>query len=439
MHETAGESSLTSMTHSQHPRSAIVRFLRSRTFWLGLAGVAAIPFIALAVEFARWNRFPGISAASTEPPVSTPRREIEQAQDVVDGWLSRTRLTGLAVCVGIAGDVEWCSAHGYSDMDEGKPLTADTSLRLGSVSKPVTSILLARLVERGILDLDQPIGDLKPDLPPHLHPVTVRQLASHTAGVRHYRWRLGWPPHETASRVAYTSVTDSLAIFADDPLLFPPGSDFTYSSHGYTLLGAVLEQASGAHFGHLLEHEINGPLGLDSIDLDSADESVRWARHYEVKGKWYRQALLVDNSRAWPGAGLRASASDLVKLMSGLTELGVIGEETLELILTPQTLPDGSPNPENYALGWRLGQTQKFLGGETSYRVAHHGGVSSGSSAFVVLFPDDSLAVAVLANSRTGSSPLAELAFEVAEPFMARIVADGSPATVATARPRTRP
>ena len=108
--------------------------------------------------------------------------------------------------------------------------------------------------------------------------------------------------------------------------------------------------------------------------------------------------------------------------MSGLTERGLISGDTLEMMLTPQPLPDGNPNPQNYALGWRLAQTQQFLGGHEKYRVAHHGGVSSGSSAFVLLFPDQSFAVAVLANSRIGSGPLSDLAFEVAEPFMAKIV-----------------
>ena len=344
------------------------------------------------------------------------------AQEAIHSWLSGTRVSGVAVCVATAGTIDWCSAYGYADIEEGQPLTADTSMRLGSVSKPVTSILLARLFERGLIDLDQPIGQWQPDLPPHLQSVTPRQLASHTAGIRHYRWRLGWPPHETGSRIAYASVTDSLGVFAEDPLVFPPGTDFAYSSHGYTLLGAVLEQAGSATFRQLLEREIATPLSLETMELDSAHESTTWARNYEVKGKWYRKALLVDNSRAWPGAGIRSSARDLAQLVSGLTHRGLLSRDTLERILTPQALPDGNPNPQNYALGWRLGQTQKFLGGKESYRVAHHGGVSSGSSAFVALFPDQSLSIAVLANSRTGSGPLADLAFEVAEPFMAEIV-----------------
>ena len=96
--------------------------------------------------------------------------------------------------------------------------------------------------------------------------------------------------------------------------------------------------------------------------------------------------------------------------------------ETLETLLTPQRLPDGSDNSQGYALGWRLAHTREFLGGHESYRVAHHGGVAAGGSAFLLLFPDQAVAVAVLTNTRTGSGALAGLAFDVAEPFMASLL-----------------
>ena len=422
MQKEAATARLSSMTHQRKEGSLLRRALRSRRLWFSLAVVAVVPLILLAVEVMRWHRLPQGPATISEAAAASESHEAEQARKAIHKWMSGRQIAGLSVCVGAASRVMWCSALGYADIEEREPLTAQTSMRLGSVSKPVTSIMLARFMERGLVDLDQPIGQIKPDLPPHLHPVTLRQLASHTAGVRHYRWHLGWPPHETWSRVPYDSVTESLAAFSEDPLAFPPGSAFAYSSHGYSLLGAVLEQVGGATFGELLEREITLPLGLESTELDSPQQAPNRARHYEINRKWYRPALVVDNSRAWPGAGIRSSSSDLVKLVSGLTERGLISGDTLEMMLTPQPLPDGNPNPQNYALGWRLAQTQQFLGGHEKYRVAHHGGVSSGSSAFVLLFPDQSFAVAVLANSRVGSGPLSDLAFEVAEPFMAKIV-----------------
>ena len=376
----------------------------------------------LACEMPRWRALADRSPVASESGSEVGSRAAGEAGKVVAGWLGENPVTGLAACVAAAGRELWCAANGYADMENRERLTERSSMRLGSVSKPLTSILLARLVERGVIDLDQPVGGLMPELPTHLRRVTPRQLASHTAGVRHYRWRLGWPPHESWSREAYESVTGSISAFAGDALLFAPGTGFRYSSHGYTLLGAVLERAGGTGYGALLEREVAGPMGLQSTALDSPRLEPGWARSYETLAGRYRQAFAVDNSRGWPGAGLRSSARDLSLLASTLPGGGLVSRETLEILLTPQKLGDGSDNPQSYALGWRVAHTREFLGGRESYRVAHHGGVSAGGSAFLALFPDQGVAVAVLTNTRTGSGPLAGLAFDVAEPLMASLL-----------------
>ena len=382
-----------------------------------------LALVPLACEMPRWHALADRSPIGSESGPEAGGEDAARAGAAVSAWLGANPVTGLAACVAASGRVLWCSAHGYADMESRDPLTARASMRLGSVSKPVTAALLGRLAERGLVDLDRPIGDLVPELPESLRPITPRQLASHTAGIRHYRWRPGWPPHETWSRTAWASVTDSIAPFAGDPLLFAPGSGFRYSSHGYTLLGAFLERAAGLGFGELLEREIAAPLGLEDTALDAPQPAPGWARSYEVVAGRYRNAFAVDNSRGWPGAGIRSSAVDLSRLASALPDGGLVRRETLESLLTPQDLPDGTANPQNYALGWRLAQTREFLGGGESYRVAHHGGVSAGGSAFLLLFPDQAVAVAVLTNTRTGSGPLADLAFEIAEPLMASLLA----------------
>ncbi len=202
-------------------------------------------------------------------------------------------------------------------------------------------------------------------------------------------------------------------------VVFEPGTDFRYSTHSYTLLGAVLEKAAGVGYDELFDREIVTPLGLESTGLDSPIPGPRTAHSYEIAYGRYRKGLTVNSSRCWPGGGVRSSANDLAQLISALPLGDLISRSSLESLLTPQNLPDGSPNPQNYALGWRLVQTEDFLGGQGSYRLAHHGGVASGGSSFVVFFPDQSLAVVVLTNTRTGSRPLSKLALEIAEPFMA--------------------
>jgi CubicO group peptidase (beta-lactamase class C family) len=410
------------MTERKSDRGKDARATGSGRWLRWLAGAALLAVIPLACEVPRWHALPDPLPAASESGPESGGESASRAGAAVATWLSETPVTGLAACVAAAGRLLWCSASGLADMDTSEPLTARSSMRLGSVSKPVTSVLLARVVERGLLDLERPIGAIMPELPEHLRVVTARQLASHTAGVRHYAWRFGWPPHETWSRVAWGSVTDSIAAFAGDPLLFAPGTAFRYSSHGYTLLGAVLERAGGAGFGELLQREIVAPLGLEATALDSPRAEPGWASSYEVLAGRYRGAFAVDNSRGWPGAGIRSSAGDLSKLASVLPGGDLIRRDTVERLLTPQSLADGRENPQGYALGWRLARTRQFLGGGESYRVAHHGGVSAGSSAFLLLFPDQAVAVAVLVNTRTGSGPLADLAFEIAEPFMAGLL-----------------
>jgi len=379
--------------------------------------------VPLSFELTRWSPLPTEPLPVTESGPAAAGAAGIAAREAVADWLEARPVTGLAVCVGVEGEILWCSASGYANVRERRPLQPTTSMRIGSVSKAVSAILLARLDEQGLVDPDRPIGELDSSLPAHLSSITLRQLASHTAGIRHYRWRFAWPPHETWSRRRYESVGDSLEVFSSDELLFEPGTDFRYSTNGYILLGAVLEQATGRSYGELLRQEIVDPLGLRSTGLEAGEEDGPCqALPYEVIGRRYRNALRVDNSRMWPGGGICSSPHDLARLVSGLPKGQTVRADTLESYLEPQTLPDGSDNPQHYALGWRIGRTSQFLGGRESYRVAHHGGVSSGGSAFLVLFPDHSVAAAVITNTRTGSGTLLDLAFDVVEPFMAEVV-----------------
>lgn len=115
------------------------------------------------------------------------------------------------------------------------PVTAETRFRIGSVSKALTSVAVGRLLQDGRLDLDSPVQRYVPGFPAKRYPITVRQVAGHLAGIRHYF------PGEFENREHYPTITQGLAIFAADSLLFEPGTAFAYSSYGYNLLGAVIE------------------------------------------------------------------------------------------------------------------------------------------------------------------------------------------------------
>src|SRR4029453_14837667 len=92
---------------------------------------------------------------------------------------------------------------------------------------------------------------------PHARGITLRRLAGHLAGIRHYE-----SADEAGNRRHFPSLRASLARFGNDPLVAPPGTRFAYSSYGYDVIGAALERATGETFPALFGRAVLGPAHL---------------------------------------------------------------------------------------------------------------------------------------------------------------------------------
>ena len=111
---------------------------------------------------------------------------ITHGREVVAKLMAARGLPGFSVAVARDGVVIWSEGFGFADVEQGVPVTPLTRFRLGSVSKTLTSAGVARLVQDGKLDLDVPIQRYVPSFPAKPWPITTRQLANHSAGIRHY-------------------------------------------------------------------------------------------------------------------------------------------------------------------------------------------------------------------------------------------------------------
>lgn len=389
-----------------------------------LAALLLLAAIGWIWERSRWSELPAADEFRFISRVHDPAflAAIESGREILAVLREEAGLPALSVAVAAGDGVVWEEAVGFAELESRTAAKVDSQFRIGSISKSVTGLAMARLIEAGRLDLDTEIHEYVPYYPPTEYPITPRQLASHQAGIRHYRWRLALPPNDFLSRRQFDSVRDSLSLFQDDPLLFEPGSSYSYSTHGFTLLSAVLEGAAGRDFVLLLEDEVYRPLGLRHTATDAL-EARRPARvtFYETDDGRYRSAYPVNNSNKWAGGGLISTAGDLVRMAVGLLDDAYLGPETRETLFEPQKLATGEVNPENYALGWGAGYTQSFWGGRESFHFVHHGGSSAGGSAYLLLFTEEPLALALLTNSGTGSAPLREAVWKMAEPFMDQV------------------
>lgn len=357
--------------------------------------------------------------AQAAPRAAAPDRAVEPASgahfqaaaDDARAMLSRLRgaegIPALSVAVLVDGQMVWSDAWGYADLESRTPASPLTRFRIASISKPVTAAAVGLLVEQDRLDLDRPVQAYVPDFPAHRWPVTTRQVAGHIGGIRHYD-----SGEEMRSARRYGSVRESLRIFERDSLRAEPGTAYLYSSYGFNLLSAVVEGAAGEPFLGYMRRHVFEPLGLRSITAEHTDSLIPWRARFYERGADGRvtNAPYVDNSNKWAGGGFVSNAEDLVRFGWAHVEGRFLKPETVTLLTTTQRLRSGEAT--NYGIGWSAGADSA---GRRWY--GHTGGAVGGRSVLLV-YPEQRVVVAILAN--LGQAPMTtELASRVAAPFIA--------------------
>lgn len=313
-------------------------------------------------------------------------------------------LVGLSAAVSVDGKLVWTASVGWADIERGRPMTPETILRIGSTSKAVTATALARLVDAGIMKLDEPISTHLSELPNDAwRSLTPRHLASHTAGLPGYEENRDlWGLYQTIMlQRPFDDVRDTLDIFDDTDLLFEPGTAFHYSSFDVNLLGATLQAAAGKPFLALLDEQVFIPLGMRASGGEGRiKDASRIATFYETRTSRARPWRKVDLSQKWPSGGLLSTSADLTLLCGGWFDSGFLDPQTVQVFWEPQRLASGEVNGQNYAIGWRSDRDSEALGAEHRTDRVHHGGVSKGAMSWLVCYPQYKLGIALNINSK---------------------------------------
>jgi CubicO group peptidase (beta-lactamase class C family) len=225
------------------------------------------------------------------------------------------------------------------------------------------------------LDLDAPVQTYCKEFPTKPWPITTRELLSHTSGIRHYRGT------ETENTNHYAKMADGFAIFANDSLLFQPGTHFSYTTYGYTVVGCVIEGASGRPYYDYVREHVLIPAGVPHR-----------ARGYHAHGDSLTNAGLMDGSYKIPGGGLVSTAEDLVHFGMALMSAKLLKRETREQMWTPMRVPQlEGGQPSTYGLGFEI----VTVNGQ---KVVSHSGGQQGTTTQLVMIPGKSFAVATMAN-----------------------------------------
>lgn len=330
------------------------------------------------------------------------------------GILSRHPVVGLTVGVVRDGAFEF-HGHGLADIASGRPVSADTMFRIGSITKTFTAIAIMQLWEKGLIDLDAPANDYLEayQLIPaeeSFRPASLRHLLTHTAGipdVRHVSDLLdagltpsdGRPP---ILSVDFGKALPSLAAYYSGGLrvVVDPGSHFAYSNHGYATLGQVVEDVSGIALERYFRERIFEPLGMaDSSLARSGRVAARLATGYAVG----RRGAVPVPDRDWiglGGGGIYSTTRDLARFVAAL--LGG-GENEHGRILEPATLAtmfEPHYQPDTRLPGMGLGF---FRAEAAGHRLVLHDGILPGFNSEILVAPDEGIGVIGLTNGSPGA------------------------------------
>lgn len=318
-----------------------------------------------------------------------------QSRPAVDRYVSELMKArgapGLALAVVRGGKTVYAKGYGMSDVENGVKATTDTVFELGSVTKQFTAALVLQLVEAGKVKLDEPARSYLPNLPEAWKAVTVRQLLTHTSGIKSYT---DLPSFEGRMREPVTNA-DLLAYIAPEKLEFEPGSAWNYSNSGYFLLGMLIERVTAKPYRQVLRDRILKPLGMSATLMNDPAAIVKHrARGYEPNPKTGpRNATWIDMSWPFSAGALMGTVKDMAKWDAALYTDSPVKQSSWKMAWTPVELRSGETFP--YGFGWALGD----LNGVAT--VEHEGGIP-GFNSMILRVPSKKLTVIVLCNADPG-------------------------------------
>jgi CubicO group peptidase (beta-lactamase class C family) len=333
------------------------------------------------------------------------------ADDALKGWFDEQTASHAFSGVAIAwrnGAPTFSYAGGLAHRGHGVQIDDETRFGAASVTKMVTAIAILRLVDRGVLRLDQPVADLLPadQRPSALTPEhTLHHLLSHTSGLANY--------HDDDDPTLASFLTcwdriptyhirrpvDLLPLFIDLPALEPPGRRYRYNDAAFVLAGLVLESTTGKAYDQVVADEVffaadMADTAIEAVDADPQRLAVGYVMDDGPPEAWRTNHFSVPTN-GMPDGGMITTAADLARLIDALLGHRLLSPSLVTAMMTPQGPP--SNDLEQWGYGCQLAVRDGRV------EVIGHGGSDPGVSARVAHYLSAGTTIVVLCNQSRGS------------------------------------
>lgn len=337
------------------------------------------------------SAMPQPGAEAYAPPVSQSaldadlQARLQKIDAMVTERMGALNMPAYCLVVIKNGRVVFQKPYGYANLEARQQTTNDTIFGLGSLTKTFTALSLLTLVDKGLVNLDDPLSKYIDGLTDEYKPLTIRQLASMTAGV----------PSKVSQEVEWRN---QLEILDHTPLVSQPGSAYLYSNYSYRLLGSVIEKVTGQPYLQYVESTVCAPLNMRSTGTTTLLQPTgRVAQAYgDNMGQGPLRAIQYKSPAVAFSAGMLAStSSDLINYVFGLMSHRIISEDGYKTLWDFRP-PLTNGQPSKWAFGWAKTRN-KNLGGALT--ISMNGGVP-GIASTIIILPESNSAVIALCNLR---------------------------------------
>ena len=386
-------------------------------------------------------------AQSTTKTSGIDHEVLSQIPQRMKSFVDKQTVAGAVTLVSHGAEIVEFDATGMADIEAGHPMRKDSIFQIMSMTKPVTAIGIMMLAEQGKLALRDPVEQYLPEFhdvnvattvgpdADHLkvpnHALTIRDLLTHTAGIQDYP---GPPAIRDYAQTMSVPLDEVVRQLAKQPLLFQPGTQWSYSSPGIEILGRIIEVVSGEKYVDFITGHILEPLGMkDSFFFPPPDKIARIAMVYGDKnGKLVRApATILGGDPAKyrqgavfpaPGWGLYSTAEDLLHLYRMMLNDGVyeghryLSAFSVHLMTEPQTTgiqPVGWMRGSDYGLAWEV--VTDPLGELAGHTIGTYGhGGAFGTQGWIDP-NNDLISILLIQNSGEGAESMTRIFLNMAE------------------------
>ena len=315
--------------------------------------------------------------------------KFESCDEIMKSYHDYNMFDG-TVLVAENGKIIYKAAFGMANQEWNIPNTTDTKFMLGSVSKPITAVLMLIQVQKGLINLDKTIADYLPEFSGKpAAKVRIRQLLNHTSGIPNYDIIKDFFPRisrQNFSREEYVKV------FMDSSLAFEPGTKYAYSSWGYFTLGYIMERVTGKSYSELMKEDIFDKTGMNNSGSYFHTQIVsKRATGYDYSFGGYTSSDFRDQSNTMGTGDIYSTVEDLFKFDIALSNNTLLNKELTEEMFTP------GMRPAQYGYGW-FNKMFKYTATD-SVASNFHLGTTEGFLSFIRRIPSTNSFIVILCNS----------------------------------------